>query len=295
MLLGAALVVASSVGAEPVSRLETAPPSPTVSVVDPGASDTEAPLATVGGGAEPPAPPPEPKLPRGIKLGVNTVLPVPGDKALFVVHAPADNRQAIIYLHGMCGNVHAVDVWKDAVTSVGTLITLLGDRPCGRGRYRWGKSLTLLESRIERALEVVKEARGGLLDTEHPVLFGYSQGASRAEGLAAENPTRYQRVVLGGAPREPRLAHLGAAQAIAVFGGELETFGHMRAGAEVLAAAGKTARFFLFPKAKHGDFGPAGKRVMGEVFAWLMAADEASANVAVADAAANAATPPAHN
>jgi pimeloyl-ACP methyl ester carboxylesterase len=262
VLSAASLALGSTALAEPVS-----PPVAPLPAQAPELGGGEAIVQGAPEAALPPA------LPADVVPGISVSLAVPSDRSLFVVHAPAENRRAIIYLHGMCGNVHAVDVWKEAAANAGTVITLVGDKPCGGGRFRWGKSLDAIEARVEAALSVVKAARGGLLDIEHPVLFGYSQGAARAEGLVARHPTRYRRVVLGGSPREPQLLHLGEAQAIAVFGGELETFGHMRAGAEVLAAAGKTARFFLFPKAKHGDFGPSGNRVMGEVFSWLLADD----------------------
>lgn len=217
----------------------------------------------------------EPALPAFVDVGKAMLLPVHGDRAVHVINAPANNRRAIVYLHGRCGNINAVDTFKEAALATGTVVSLLGDLPCGGGRFRWNNKAAPLQARIDRALEAARLARGGLLDIERPVLFGYSQGAERAENLVASYPDRYQRVVLGGSPKMPKLHHLGAAKAVAVFGGELETFGHMQAGAETLAAAGKTARFFLFPRAKHGEFGPDGNRMMGEIFAWLFA-DEAS-------------------
>jgi pimeloyl-ACP methyl ester carboxylesterase len=225
--------------------------------------------------AAPEAPSSEPALPAVIEVGKTMLVPVPGDRAAHVINAPANNRRAIVYLHGRCGNVNAVDTFKEAAVASGTVVSLLGDLPCGAGRFRWNNKLAPLQARVERALEAARLARGGLLDITRPVLFGYSQGAERAENLVAQYPERYQLVVLGGSPKMPKLHHLGATKAVAVFGGELETFGHMQAGAESLAAAGKTARFFLFPRAKHGEFGPDSNRVMGEIFAWLLA-DEAS-------------------
>ncbi|HYJ09657.1 MAG TPA: hypothetical protein VEX18_11625 [Polyangiaceae bacterium] len=247
------------VGERASARAEPAPAGPAPSPALPAEVGVELPPA---------------ELPAGVEAGASVLVPVPGDKPALVIHAPAANRRAIIYLHGLCGNVRAVEAWRQAAVASGTLISLLGDRPCGGGRYHWGKKLEVIEARIERALQAVQAARGGLLDSERPVLFGYSQGADRAEALVARQPKRYRLVVLGGASREPKLRHLGDATAVAVFGGELETWGHMRAGAEVLAAAGKTARFFLFPKAKHGEFGPDGNRVMSEVFTWLLSADD---------------------
>lgn len=211
-----------------------------------------------------------PALPDGVVPGKSVTISVAGDRGAFAIHAPAENTRAIVYLHGMCGNVRAVESWKDVLATSGTLIAVLGDRPCGAGRYKWGKDLGQLQQRVEHALRAVKSARGGLLDIEHPILFGYSQGADRAEALAARFPKRYQLVVLGGSPKMPRLQHLGETTAVAMFAGELEVSGNMRLGAEVLAAAGKPARFFLLPKAKHGEFGPEGSRVMSEIFSWLL-------------------------
>lgn len=202
--------------------------------------------------------------------GLPTWVPVAGDKAALVVHGPSHSRLAIVYLHGLCGNVRAVESFSAATTQHGTLLALLGDTACPGGRFKWGKDLDGLAARIERALVAVRRARGGALDLEQPVLFGYSQGAARVERLVARYPDKYRLVVLGGPPRMPRLPHLGAADAVAVFGGERETTGHMRAGAEVLAAAGRPVRFFLLPAAKHGEFGPEGNRVLGELLSWLL-------------------------
>jgi hypothetical protein len=44
----------------------------------------------------------------------------------------------------------------------------------------------------------------------------------------------------------------------------------MREGADALLRAGIPARFFLLPKARHGQYGPEGDRVLGEAFAWLL-------------------------
>jgi pimeloyl-ACP methyl ester carboxylesterase len=217
-----------------------------------------------------PEPSAEPALPAGVEPGVPTLTPVPGDKDVLVIHAPASNRRAIVYLHGMCGNVRAVETWKAAAAQHGTLIGLLGDRACGGGRFKWSKAVEPIEARIERAVRAVRTARGGLLDESERILFGYSQGADRASVLARRFPGRYRRVVLGGPSHQPRLANLGETLAVAVFGGEFETTYHMRSGAEALSAAGKPARFFLLPSAKHGEYGPEGNRVIGEVLSWVV-------------------------
>jgi predicted esterase len=202
--------------------------------------------------------------------GIPTWVQVPGDKSAFVIHGPSGSELAIVYLHGLCGNVRAVESFSAASAQHGTVIAMLGDRACPRGRFKWGKNIESIAARVDRALDAVKRARGGQLDSEHPVLFGYSQGAARVEQLVAHYPNKYRLVVLGGPPRQPTLPHLGGTTAVALFGGERETTGHIRASAEVLAAAGKPVRFFLLPAAKHGEFGPEGNRVVNELLTWLL-------------------------
>jgi predicted esterase len=209
---------------------------------------------------------------------------VPGDKPLYVIHAPRENRRVFIYLHGMCGDIYAVNSWREVAVEHGTLIALRGDKACGKGRFRWKDPAPLLQQRIERAIAVVRDARGGALDTNDITLMGYSQGAARAERLATLYPQAYRRVILGGPPRQPQVQHLQNASAIAVIGGELETYGHMLAGAEALQSAGKPARFFLLPKAEHGKYGPNGQRVMQEVLHWVLEPDSSLAHGNVPEA-----------
>lgn len=217
-----------------------------------------------------PGPHAVPTLPLGIVPGVPVDVPVAGDRPVLAIHAPAENRRAIVYLHGMCGNVHAVETWKDAAAQHGTLIGLVGDVACGHGRFKWTTKVSRIQARIETAFKAVQAERGGLLDAAELVLFGYSQGADRASLLARNFPRRYRRVVLGGPSHQPKLVNLGDTEVVAVFGGELETTRHMRLGAEVLSAAGKPARFFVLPAAKHGEYGPEGNRVMNEVLSWVV-------------------------
>jgi predicted esterase len=249
--LGAA-VIAFALAARPVLALDPAP-----------ASEVEPDGGALSGT---PAAGPAPFVP-----GIPTWVPVPGDKAALVIHGPSTSSLAIVYLHGLCGNVRAIESFSAASARHGTVIALLGDRSCPGGRFKWGKKVDAIAARVDQALAAVKRARAGLLDDEHPVLFGYSQGAAKVEQLVAHYPNKYRLVVLGGPPRVPRLPHLGGTTAVAVLGGERETTGHMRAGAQVLAAAGKPVRFFLLPAAKHGEFGPEGNRVVDELLSWLLA------------------------
>ena len=259
----AAAVSALALAPEPALAIDPTPPPATESAKPVPA--TPAPTA-----ARTDTPPPTAAAATAFVPGIPTWVDVPGDKQALVVQGPADSELAIVYLHGLCGNVRAVESFSAASARVGTVIALLGDRNCPAGRFKWGKDIDAIGQRIDQALRAVKRARGGKLDIEHPVLFGYSQGAAKAEALVSHYPEKYRLVVLGGPPREPKLPHLGNTTAVVVFGGERETTGHMRAGTQVLAAAGKPVRFFLLPAAKHGEFGPEGNRVVGEMLSWLL-------------------------
>lgn len=219
--------------------------------------------------ASPSSPEPPPKLPNSIVPGEPTFVEVQGDKPLYVIHAPADNRRVLIYLHGLCGKVDAANSWRETATAHGTLIALLGDLDCPNGRSKWSKKTSLHHERIQRAIATIQAARGGLLDPQDLILIGYSQGAARASRLALRHPNVYSRLVLGGPPERPSTGYLGRARAIAVLGGELETTEYMRAGTAHLQEAGKLARYFMLPKARHGEYGPEAERVMSEVFDWL--------------------------
>ncbi|HEV8245001.1 MAG TPA: hypothetical protein VGP93_04505, partial [Polyangiaceae bacterium] len=55
---------------------------------------------------------PAPIFPPAIVTGQPTTLKVPGDKPLYVIHAPAEITRAIVYLHGWCGRVEAPESFK---------------------------------------------------------------------------------------------------------------------------------------------------------------------------------------
>ncbi|HET9953590.1 MAG TPA: hypothetical protein VFQ61_03755, partial [Polyangiaceae bacterium] len=92
---------------KPVSPAVSPPGLPTA----PGVSATPGLPAGPGFPAGPVA---EPTLPGDTVLDRPVLVPVPGDKPVLVLHAPATNTQAIVYLHGLCGNVRAVESWKEA-------------------------------------------------------------------------------------------------------------------------------------------------------------------------------------
>lgn len=212
------------------------------------------------------AEPPEPIAP-----GVPITVPVPNDKPLYVIQAPPEITRALIYLHGWCGRPEAPEAFKQAAIHHGTLISLTAEVSCPNGRTRWNKLNTREQhERIQRAMQVVRELRGGALDPTDVILFGYSQGAARAYRLAKRFPTFYPRLVLGGPPEPPAPGWFPSARAIAVLGGELETTERMREGTADLQEAGMLARYFMIPSAGHGSFGPQAEPLMDEILDWLV-------------------------
>jgi pimeloyl-ACP methyl ester carboxylesterase len=196
-----------------------------------------------------------------------------GDKPLRVLPAAKPGARALVYLHGYCGDVNAVGAFVPAAAAHGRLIALLGDQPCldKPGRFKWSNDIRGLDARIQRAVRLVNRAQGLHLDPHDITLFGYSQGAVRAESLARFYASHYPRLILGGPPRRPKPEHFSRIRVIAVFGGELEDTRDMLGGADDLAAAGFHARFFLLPGVDHGDFGGelAGNQALGEILSFV--------------------------
>lgn len=218
------------------------------------------------------------ELPAGIVPGEHSWVEVPGDRPLHVYQAPAAERRVVLYLHGYCGDTGAVAAWVDRALRWGTLIELVGDRPChGRaGRFSWTEDVASILARIDAALERVAAVRGGLLDVEEVLLFGYSQGAARAEALAELAPSRFPRIVLGSPPEEPNPALLAESRGVAVLGGSREATTHWERGVAALKGAGVRARYFVLPGARHGEFGTRGPEVVEGALRWLMAGGGAS-------------------
>ena len=209
-------------------------------------------------------------FPTDLILGTPSEISMPGDRALRVTHADAQQSHAIIYLHGMCGDSKGADPWGDVATHYGTLIVVRANVPCDdRPGYKWPKDLAEIRERIDAALAEVKNLRHGWLETEHPSLIGYSQGAYRAEQLVGAYPGRFPRAMLGGPPTPPDAFALNSAQAVAVLGGELEDHAHMLNGTQALIDAGLNARFFLLPGVHHGSYGPQGRAVVSEALRFM--------------------------
>jgi predicted esterase len=199
-------------------------------------------------------------------------LPVDGDRPVYVLPGDAGDPRVIVYLHGMCGDATAADYFREAVRAHGTLIALRGDTPCDNGRYKWRGDPSQIQQRLRAAFQRVNAERGGTLSLEHALLFGYSQGADRAEKLAARFPKQYPRVVLGGPPMKASPSKLGHAERVVILGGELETTENMRAGFDALQDAGIASRYFTLECAYHGYFGIHPEAQLGEALDWVSAA-----------------------
>jgi predicted esterase len=202
-----------------------------------------------------------------------TFIEASGDQPIRVLPAATPGPRVLVYLHGYCGDINAVGAFVPAAAAHGTLIALLGDQPCKDkpGRFKWSNDIRGLDGRIQRAVRLVNHAQGLHLDPHDITLFGYSQGAVRAESLARFYASHYPRVILGGPPRRPKPAHFSHIHVIAVFGGEKEDTSDMLGGADDLSAAGFRARFFLLPGVDHGDFGGEleGNRALAEILAFV--------------------------
>lgn len=245
------VALAPSPGSEP----EPEPPAPEI---PPPRCASVPPL--LPNGATPPAPP---HAPLGQEVAV------PGDRPAYVLPGEAGDSRVIIYLPGMCGDTTAVDYFREAARAHGTLISVRGDTACDNGRFKWRDDPAKIQARIRAAFDSVNSARGGDLRLDQALLFGYSQGADRAEKVAALFPKQYPRVVLGGPPLKPSPRKLAHAERVVVFGGELETTDNMRAGFDALQAAGIASRWFTIDCAYHGYFGTNPESQFGELLDWV--------------------------
>ncbi len=272
--------------AAPTPTLADAGPEPTASA-DPDTATVGVPPTTpiasaaVGAGADaadgghcasvPPlgpdghVPPAPPHTPLGQDVNI------PDDRPAYVLRGNAGDPRVIIYLPGMCGDVAAADYFRETVRAHGTLIAVRGDTPCENGRFKWRDDASKIQTRIRAAFKRVNALYGGELKLDQALLFGYSQGAERAEKVAQRYPQQYPRVVLGGPPMKASAVRLAQAQRVAILGGELETTENMRMGVDALQTAGVDCRYFTLECAYHGYFGTSAETQLTEVLDWVTA------------------------
>ncbi len=259
-----ALAAASVIRADPASPATAAPPARGLGTEGAPRSphgEADPALATPAAGLAAIAAAPTPELP--------TRVPVAGDRPVQVAHGSPGDRRALVYLHGVCGRIEAFRAWEHAAVRHGTVVALLGDKPCeGTGRFSWGPDVAHLDARVAAALRAVGDVRGDPIDLGAVTVVGYSQGSLRAAGLARRFPARYRRVVLAASPTAPSPDGLSPIRAALVAGG-LDRRQHLFEASRAFRSAGLDAAYFELPGAHHGEYGPEADRAMGDVLGWL--------------------------
>lgn len=239
---------ASGGAAEVPSEIASAPPAPAASA---SALEARAPAAS-------PA--------VAVAAAVET-LAVPADRPASIVWGAQRKPPRIVFLPGLCSNAGAY-LWGFAETAQahGGVVAIDGDRPCGAsGDFHSISSDPLHEEpRIEAALRAAGRADGD----EPVILIGYSLGATLAERLAERRPERYRHLALIGSPKDPQVARVRAAAAVATMSCSLDVPQRMRGAVPRLAAAGVAARYFEMPGCTHGNLAE-GDRVFDEMLRWM--------------------------
>jgi len=191
-------------------------------------------------------------------------LAVPSGLPAFVLRGARGNEK-MAFLHGLCGHAQGyAQSFQFSAARFGVLVAPQGDLACSEPWRSWSGDLGVVETRILEAFSAA-----GIHDVEDALLIGYSQGATRAEGLARKQPHRYSRLILIGAPEAPSPRGLRALRGAVMMAGSRDRQDRMRAGERAFRAAGIPATYRVLPGAGHGEMGPEGERVMGEALAWL--------------------------
>jgi len=195
-------------------------------------------------------------------------LAVPGDLPAALVRSGRGGGPLIVYLPGMCSNANAyLQAFPEAARAHGGVVAIDGDKDCAGspGFHTFTRDAARQHARIQAALTAA-----GLREVppEGLTLIGYSQGASIAEDLLQRWPQIYPRIVLMGSPRNPDIARLKTARAVATMSCSLDVPGRMRDAVRRLEAAGVRAAYFEMPKCTHGNISD-GERIFSELFQWL--------------------------
>jgi predicted esterase len=231
----------------------------------PPAPPTPPPLEPAARPREPPARA-APAAPR--QISIERVATSSGE--LLVVPG---GSHVLLYLHGRCGDPEAFRAFAPAVPEDVTLISVRSDVKCKSSpRTKWSMFAPRIDELMRAAVAAVSSRRSAPLDDKGWLVFGYSEGALRAESLLTRYPDRYVAGVLAGGPRAPRKGSLGSARRVALLAGSLDARNHLIAAADELRARGVDARFTLLPGARHGQYGPEGEAVVGETLEWVLGA-----------------------
>ncbi len=281
---GVALATAVSLGCErrtavgkrtdvPVSAPSPKTPRPTAPTASSSRSALRRTLPVRAAPSSSALPSPRPDVGKLVRV------PIPDDRTAVVVAGASGTERVGVYLHGVCGNLFAIEDWALSASRYITTVALFGDRECAdRTRFKWTAGADAVHSRIQAALAQVKSQLPGPLDIRKVIIMGYSQGALWAQGLAHRYPDRYPWVWLGGVPTTPSITKLGRASRVAVVGGAREDTSHMQAGVKALAEAKVAARFFRLPGAAHGQYGAGSPEVVANTLQFLLSPAPAAAS-----------------
>ena len=192
-------------------------------------------------------------------------LDVPKDRPIYPLHGAKTHRNKAVMLAGMCSNpAWYLNAFPNAAAEYGDFVGLQGDVDCGGVSTKWSSNSPLMERRMAEAFD-----EAGMGDLRDVTIVGYSQGAERAEWLAAYDPARFTRFVLIGGPIVPSPERFAHAHAVVLMAGSRDLQTLMRDGAERLVKAGIPATFMVLPGARHGEMGSAAEEMMGQALAWI--------------------------
>jgi pimeloyl-ACP methyl ester carboxylesterase len=188
-----------------------------------------------------------------------------------LVRALGGAAPAIVFMPGRCSNAYAYVLgFPEAARAHGGVIAIDGDKPCGAPgsgfrSFTWDPRLQ--DARVAAALAAVGVTS---FPKNGVTLVGYSAGAGIGEQMVQLWPERYPRVVLIGAPSDPRPERLAHARAAVTMSCALDVPGRMKHAASAISAAGVPATYLEMPGCTHGLIAD-GERVFDAAFRWLAA------------------------
>jgi pimeloyl-ACP methyl ester carboxylesterase len=198
---------------------------------------------------------------------------VEGDTPASVVRGQRGAAPAIVFLPGRCSNAYAyLLAFPEAARAHGGVIAIDGDQPCGAPGSGF-RSFTWDPRRQDARVAAALAAAGvAALPKEGLTLVGYSAGAGIGEQMVQLWPERYPRVVLIGAPVDPRPERLAHARAAVTMSCAFDVPGRMKKAASAIAQTGVPATYLEMPGCTHGLIAD-GERVFDAAFRWLAAQD----------------------
>jgi pimeloyl-ACP methyl ester carboxylesterase len=211
-------------------------------------------------------------------------LPVPGfpDAVVSVPNGATSPRPVIVVIHGSGDRPDwNCDAWRHITSAAGFVL-------CPRGAHNaeWStkdderfthKGGETLRRHIDLAMQALVEKWPGYVDADHPIVEGFSLGATEISQLAQKDPARWSRVaVLEGGHDVWSVA---SAKAFAAGGGQKVLFGcgskwcvpAAKAAAARLEKGGVAAKW-VFADVGHTNDRPLQEAVMTEL-AWFLEGD----------------------